>query len=116
MSGGDSLTAPQLPSVAVGETSNGAVDFSGVLDSGELLTGTPTVEEQTTSDLTSSNKAVNTAALTIDGSSVAIGEAVQFAFSGQLVNVVYTLKITAATDATPPQTKIRYVKFAGCSV
>lgn len=113
---GTALVAPQLPYVAVGETSNGAVDFGGTLDSGELLTGTPTVAEQTSSDLTITNVAVNTAALTIDGSSAAIGEAVQFAFSGQLADTKYTLKITAASDATPPQTIIRWVRFSGYTI
>jgi len=105
-------TAPERPVAVPGETNAFAVSFAGVLDSGESLTGTPTVAEQTTSDLTIANVAVNTSALTINNQSVAVGAAVQFTVAGQLTaNSPYTLKITAATDATPAQTKIKYVVF-----
>ena len=105
-------TAPERPVAGVGETNNLSVSFVGVLDSGELLTGTPTATEVTSSDLTISNVAVNTAALVINDITVAIGKAVQCKVVGQLAaSVLYTIKITAATDSTPAQTKIRYVKF-----
>jgi hypothetical protein len=62
--------------------------------------------------LTISNAAVNTAALTINDITVAIGDAVQFKVLGQAVaNSPYTLKITVSTDSTPAQTKIGYVTF-----
>ena len=104
------IVADQMPSFAVGDTRNGAVSFADQLDSGEVLTGTPTVEEQTTSVLTIANKAVSTAEKTINGETVAIGEAVQFTVSGQ-TSGTYTLKITATTDSTPAQTLVRYVRF-----
>lgn len=105
-------TAPERPIAIVGETNNFSVSFADVLDSGELLTGTPLVVEVTSSDLTISNKAVNTGALTINDISVAIGLAVQFKVVGQIVaSTPYTVKITASTDSTPAQTKVRYVKF-----
>lgn len=115
-------TAPERPVLVPGETRNFAVSFGDVVDSGELLTGTPTVAEETTSDLTIANKAVNTAALTINGKSVAIGQAVQFKVSGQLATGTvrgdesiatgnYEIKITVSTDATPAQTLIKYVQF-----
>ena len=105
-------TAPQRPVAVVGETNNFSVSFAGRLDSGEVMTGTPTAVEQTSSDLTISNVAVNTAALTINDISVAIGNAVQFKVLGQLVaNTPYTVKITAGTDSTPAQTKVGYVIF-----
>src|SRR5512146_2018090 len=98
-------TAPQRCVVKVGEVRNVSVDFTDVLDSGELLTGTPTVSEATTTDLTFANKAVNTAALTINGRAVAIGAAVQFKVSGQLAaGSPYTITVTATTTATPAQT------------
>ncbi len=104
--------APQVPEAYVSETRNFAVSFVNMLDAGELLTGTPTITEETTTDLTISNKAVNTAALTINGASVAIGQAVQFKVVGQKVSgSPYTIKITVGTTATPAQTFIRYVKF-----
>lgn len=60
---------------------NAAVDFTDMLDAGEALTGTPTVVEVTTSQLTLDNKAVSTGALTINNRAVAIGDAVQFRVS-----------------------------------
>lgn len=105
-------TAPQRPALVVGETRNFAVSFADQLDTDESLTGTPTVAEETTSDLTLANKAVNTSALTIEHETVAIGAAVQFKVSGQLIATgVYTIKITCSTDATPAQTLIGYVTF-----
>lgn len=80
----------------------------GKLDVGELLTGTPTITELTdgvaSSDLSFSNQAVNTAALTINGQSVAAGQAVQFKVSGGVNGQTYTIRITVATNATPAQT------------
>lgn len=101
-------TAPERPITAPGEMRNFAFSFAGVLDSGELLTGTPTAVEQTSSDLTISNVAVNTSALTINEQSVPIGEAVQGKIVGQLAaHSPYTINVTASTDATPAQ---RFVK------
>ncbi len=105
-------TAKERPVAVVGETNTFSADFSGVLDSGELLTGTPLVVEVTTTDLTISNKVVSTGSLVINGQTVATGMAVQFKVVGQLVATAsYTIKITATTDATPAQIKIRYVTF-----
>jgi len=104
-------TAAERPVAAVGETNNFAVSFAGVLDDGELLTGTPTVAEQTTSDLTIGNEAVSTTALIINDRSVPIGEAVQFNASGQVAGKSYQIKITVSTDATPAQTKVKYIEF-----
>lgn len=106
-------TAKQRPIMVSGETRNGKVSFVDLLDSGESLTGTPTVVEVTTSELTISNAAVNTAEETINGETVAIGKAVLFKVtdggSGDLAT--YTLRITVSTDATPAQTFERYVRF-----
>lgn len=105
-------TAPQQPTLAVGETRLFSVSFAGKLSTSETLTGTPTVTEQTTSDLTIANKAVSTTALTIDGETVAIGEAVQFTVAGQLAaNSPYTVAITCGTTSTPAQTLKGYVTF-----
>jgi hypothetical protein len=105
-------TAPEVPTLAVGETRNFAVSFVGVLDAGESLTGTPLVTEETTTDLTITNKTISTAALTVNGKPVPIGHAVQFRVSGQLVaGSPYTIKITVSTDATPAQTLVKYVEF-----
>lgn len=99
--------AIQRPTKTASEVRNVAVSFSGKLDDGELLTGTPTVTEVSPSSpqaLSFSNIAVNTAALTINGVTVPIGEAVQFSLSGGVANTAYTIKIAVGTDATPAQT------------
>ena len=80
-----------------------SVSLTGQLDSGELLTGTPTIVEVTTTDLTLSNKAVSTAELTISGRTVAIGQAVQFKVVGGTAGTKYTIRITVATDSSPAQ-------------
>jgi hypothetical protein len=106
------ITASQRPVLAVGDVRNGAVSFAAQLDSGEALTGTPLVVEVDTADLTITSKAVSTTMLTINGASVAIGEAVQFKVSGQKTSgSPYKLKITATTNSTPAQTLVRYVLF-----
>lgn len=102
----------QVPVISEGDVEVLAIDFTDWLDSGELLTGTPTVAEQTTGDLTISNVAVSTAQLTILGSTVAIGAAVQAKVIGQLAATgVYSLLVTASTDATPARTVKRIAKF-----
>jgi hypothetical protein len=97
--------AIQRGEMSAGAARNVAIDFTDKLDTGELLTGTPTITEVTTSDLTLSNKAVSTASLTILGETVAIGKAVQFKVSaGSGLLGQYTVRITVSTDATPAQT------------
>ena len=107
--------AAERPELAVGETRNGAYSFKGELDSGELLTGTPTVVEVTTFDLAFTNVAINTATITISKDLLVLaGQAVQYSVSGHKKNVEYQLKITATTDATPiAQTLIEYATFKG---
>jgi len=69
--------APQIGQLLIGEVANVAIDCSGFLDSGETITGTVTVEEQSTSDLTISSEQVNGSTITINGASVSAGYAVQ---------------------------------------
>lgn len=105
-------TARERPTVVVGEIRLFSVSFDDKLDSGESLTGTPTVVEETTTDLTITNKAVSTSALTINNKSVAAGRAVQFKVTGFLVaNSPYTILITCGTDSDPDQTVKGRVKF-----
>lgn len=96
--------APQRQIKTESEVRNVAVSLEPVLSSGELLTGTPTVTEITTSALTLDNKAVNTGALTINGVSVAVGQAVQFNVAGGSANTDYNVRVICATDASPAQT------------
>ena len=88
----------QKTELGVGETEAVAIDYQDHLDTGELLTGTPTVTEAS-GTLTLGSKAVNTAALTILGRSVAIGQAVQFTAAGAALGVKYVFTITVSTDA-----------------
>jgi hypothetical protein len=105
-------TAPERPQLMVGATRRLSISFEGQLDSGELLTGTPTITEQATTDLTITNKAVSTTALTINSKTVAIGEAVTCLVSGHVVaNSPYTLSVSAGTDATDAQTLPAEVVF-----
>lgn len=104
------ITASQQPPTATGDVRICSCSFAAQLDSDESLTGTPTVEEQTTSDLTITSETVSTATLTINGTSVAAGEAVQFTVSGmKTTSSPYTLKVTVSTDAG--QTLVRYFAF-----
>jgi hypothetical protein len=92
--------APQIRTIFKGEVRNVAVDVSGKLDSGEKLTGTPTTSEAT-STLSISGETVNTVALTVDGDSVPIGEAIQFIVdaSSAVSGRTYIVDMTCGTTA-----------------
>ena len=82
-----SNTAPERPPLIVGETRNDRVSFKGILDAGELLTGTPLVVEIT---------------------AVLAGQAVLFIVAGQkAATEKYQIKITATTDGG--QTLVKFV-------
>lgn len=74
-----------------------------MLDSGELLTGVPSVTSDTTG-LTIGSVTLSIETLTINGKSVAAGQAVQFNVAGGVDGVDYLLQITATTDSSPAQT------------
>ena len=105
--------AKEIPRAGSTEAQNGGADFTLQLDSAELLTGTPTVVEQATSDLTISNESINSAAAEINGDTVAIGKAVMFSVTGAAAGVLYTLLVTAGSDATPAQTLTLRVRLRG---
>ena len=101
-------TSPEIRFITSGETRNVAVDMTGKLDSGETLTGTPTVTVSPTGP-TLSNKAVNTSTLVINGSSVTAGYAIQFKITGATAGTLYTITCTCGTTSTPAQTLVEYV-------
>lgn len=104
------ITLSQVPLVSVGDTELCAIDYTDWLDSGETLTGTPTVVEVTTSALTLASKAVNSAAVVILGETVAIGKAVLFKVSGQQASVTYRIRVTVSTTGgTVARTVVRDV-------
>jgi hypothetical protein len=105
-------TAPEQPVAVPGEERNFAVSFVDVLDSGELLTGTPAVVELVSSDLTIENKVVNSSTQVINDVSVAAGLAVQFSAKDFVeATVAYRVQITVSTDSTPAQVLIKYATF-----
>jgi len=98
------VRAPQVPTQSVNEERFHAISFSGKLDVGELLTGTPTITEinpASPSVLTITSKAVNTVALTVNGLTVPIGEAVQCKVvgAGMTPGVRYRILVVCSTDA-----------------
>lgn len=101
------LTLTQRPTISAGDVDMVSIDYTDYLDSSELLTGTPTVTEITTSALTFANIAVNTVAVSILNKTVAIGKAVRFKMSGQAAGVTYTVRVSAATDSSPARTVVR---------
>ena len=97
-------TAQQVPSKTESEVVNGAVSFVDVLDKGERLTGTPTIDAVT--DLTFANILVSTVILIINNNSVPAGMAVQFSVSGGLAATgTYTIPVVCGTDSIPAQTR-----------
>ena len=100
----------ELPTISVGETELFALDYTDLLDGSETLTG-PTVAEVTTTDLTIASVAVNSAIQTINGVSVAVGQAVQFSVAGQKIDTTYKLLVTVTTTSTPARTLTRWAKF-----
>lgn len=95
--------AEQIQAMTANETRNLAVDFTDKLDSGEELTGTPTVTGSP-SGLTIASIAVSAGSLTILGTSVDSGKAVTCSVSGGAAGTRYTLTVTCGTDATVAQT------------
>lgn len=89
--------APQVRTISTAETRNVAVDMSGKLDGAGVMTGTPLITEVTTSVLTLGSKAVSTAQLTINGATVAIGQALQFTVSGSTAGT-YLVNLQCGTD------------------
>ena len=87
--------------IPVGDTETVAVDYSAWLDGAELLSGTPSAVEQTTSDLTITGVTRNTAAVTINNKSVGINRVVLLTVAGGVVaNSPYTIRVTVSTDAS----------------
>ena len=94
-----------------GDTAAVAMDFTPLLRSGELLTGTPTVVEPGgTSHLTISDVGLISSTVSLNGSEVPANGAVQALIAGGSAGK-YTIKITAGTDSTPAQTQVRSGTF-----
>lgn len=96
------------PVISVGDIDTIALDCTDWLDAGELLTGTPTITEVSTSDLTITNKRVSVSDLVIKKRSVDTGMAVQCLISGQQAGT-YTLLVQV--DTTTGRRLKRYARF-----
>src|SRR4030095_12358745 len=96
----------QRYSKTVSEVRNVSVDMRGKLDTNELCTGTPTITEFDTADLTLANAQVSTAILSINGSNVPAGQAVQFSVGGGVAQQFYKMILEVDTTASPPQTLV----------
>lgn len=90
--------------VPIGSTVVVTFDMTARLYSGELLTGTPSVDDaDATGDLSITNRQVNSVAFTDED--IAIGKAVQFSISSTTTTEeTYEISITAVSDGTPAQT------------
>jgi hypothetical protein len=99
--------AEPLYEISVGDVEIISYQFVEHLDAGELLTGTPTFVEQTTSNLTFGTASRNGTAYTDKaGVSVAANQAVQCSVTTSTAGT-YTIRITTTTDATVARTFIR---------
>lgn len=89
------------------------VSFLRGLDSGELLTSDSTAPTATVSPsgLTVSGLAINTAAVDINGTSHAAGQALIFSVSGGTAGTEYTITLTAYSDATPAQKFVKDIQI-----
>ena len=108
-------TTRQIHEITTDEVRLISVDMRGKLDSGEVLSGTPTVEADSGSGLVLSSKLVNSAAITVNSRDVSIGEAVQFkADATAAVPGDWYVDITCGTDAG--QTVAGRIKIAVVNV
>ena len=93
------------------------VDFTPLLtgsDGAEVLTGTPTGVEVTSTDLTISAVAVNTVTFKDDdGVTIAVGKGVQLRIDGQLDGVQYEITVTAASASPDSNTRVVVCKLVG---
>jgi len=88
-------TAPQIREITTDEVRVISVDFSGMLEGDELLTGSPDV--QSPGDLTISNAQVNSTAVEINAALVPAGMAVQFQVEPSVAGP-YKIEIVCSTD------------------
>ena len=102
------ITLSQDRTLSTGATRRVRINYTIDLDSGVSLTGTPTVVEVTTSDLTLDDKIVNTSTY-IDratGKTVEVGKAVTFTVAGGVANTTYRIRVTVETDSLPAETLV----------
>lgn len=109
--------APQVHEITTNETKTVSVDFTNELDNAsplELLSGTPTVSQVSAGspeELTISSVTKNSAAVTINGTSVIANRAVQFTLSANTAGIY---KISVICSTTASHTLEGFVKVIVC--
>lgn len=98
------IEAPQNYNIDLEEVVNIAISFNGKLESGEALTGSPTVTVTPSSGLTVDQVAITAASKDINGVSVAAGRAITARVTPSAAGS-YVIKVKCGTDATPAQTR-----------
>lgn len=93
----DTVTATEVHVKTTGETVPIAINYEPKLDSGETLSGTPTVTASS-SALTISSVAISTGSLTISGRTVAASQAITCLAAAGTAGVTYTLTAKANTS------------------
>ena len=107
------ITLREKHYISAGSTVLMAVEYTQALDAGELLTGTPTITEVTTTDLTITNKLVNSTTLVVNDISCIAGQAVQCLVTGAVAGTTYMIKIEVSTTSTPTQRFIHHAILIG---
>lgn len=94
-------TAPEIHTISEEESRIVSLDFYGKLDSGELLTGTPTVTEEDTSDLVISGETINSSLVIVNNAERNAGYVAQFKVSAgtATVGATYDISVVCNTDA-----------------
>lgn len=104
------LVAPQVYVKAVGEVRNVFADLTGVLSTTETISSTTAlVVTDATSGLSFGTISPTTAGLTINGTTVAAGQAVQFSVAGGTSGNTYYMRVVAPTSLG--QTLYRFLQL-----
>lgn len=106
----NAATAKQISAKTAAEVVNVEVDFSGLLETGESLTGAITLTDAS-GDLTIDNETISAGTLTINGRSVAAGQAILFRVGGGTAGTSYTIGVRCATNSSPAQTREGFVRL-----
>jgi hypothetical protein len=92
------------------EVRNIIISFSAKLDKDEFLSGTPTVSEIGTTDLTISDETVTVLNHTIGGLAIPSSAGVEFTVSGGVSREQYTIRVSV--DTSLGQTLVEDVRLA----
>ena len=105
----------QLGVISAGAQRQARINCTRDLLPGESLTGTPTVVERTTTDLTITSKLVNVAQEDdVEGETVAIGKCLLFFLVGANAGTNYVIDIGCGTTSSPDAETLVYEGFLEC--